>query len=112
MAIRLLLFLLFLVLFHRFPARLEGLDLLGDALLALGVRETVDLVLQALSLPVLLFLRRLECWVLTDGSISILIDLLYILRANAIRKVGRELLLEAEDDGQDDVRTTSMEENL
>lgn len=73
---------------------LELLDLLGDASLALFESELLDLVLQTLRPPVLGLFGGLEFGILTDGSMSIRIDLLDIIRANAIGKVSRELLLE------------------
>ena len=74
---------------------LEGLDLGLDAGLALGERKAVDLVLEGLRLPVLGLLGGLEGRVLTNGSVGVGVDLLDVLGANAVGKVGRELLLEA-----------------
>ena len=52
-------------------------------------------VLLALRFPVLALLGGLEDWIFTDGGVSVGIDLLNIFGANAVREIGRELLLEA-----------------
>lgn len=52
-------------------------------------------VLRALGLPVLRLVGGLEDGVLTDGGMSVLVDLLDVLRANTVSEVGGELLLEA-----------------
>ena len=57
---------------------LEGLDLLLDRGLALGKGAAVDLVLEALRLPVLGLLGGLEDGVLTDGSVGVGEDLLNV----------------------------------
>lgn len=77
---------------------LEGLDLRLDTSLTLGESATVNLVLESLFLPVLGLLSGLESWVFTDGSVGVGVNLFDIFGANAVRKVGRKLLLEAERD--------------
>ena len=75
---------------------LEGLDLLLDLGLALLEGEAGSPVLLGLCCPVLRLLRGLEGGVLTDRGVGILVDLLHVLRADAVSEVAGELLLEAE----------------
>ena len=76
---------------------LEGLDLRLDARLALCERALGSHVLFALRCPVGSLLGGLEGRVLTNRGVRVGEDLLDILRANTVREVGRELLLEADD---------------
>ena len=75
---------------------LEGLDLRLDARLALCERALGSHVLFALRCPVGSLLGGLEGRIFTDSRVSIGVDLLDIFRSNAVREVGRELLLEAD----------------
>jgi hypothetical protein len=76
-------------------ASLELLDLGGDVGLALGVSKFLGLVLERFRLPVGSLLGGLERRIFTDGSMGIGVDLLNIVRANTISKIGGELFLEA-----------------
>lgn len=76
-------------------ASLELLNLGCDVGLALGVSKFLGLVLKRLRLPVGSLLCGLERRIFTDGGMSTGVDLLNIVRANTISKIGGELLLEA-----------------
>ena len=75
--------------------RLEGLDLLLDAGLALGVSALDVPELFALRGPILILVGGLEGRVFADGRVRVGEDLLDILGADTVRKVSRELFLEA-----------------
>ena len=75
--------------------RLEGLDLLLDARLALGIGALRSDVLFALRSPVRVLVGGLKGGVLADRGVSVGVDLLDILGADTVRKVSRELFLEA-----------------
>lgn len=89
------LLLVLVLLFRPATARLESLDLRGNPLLALRMGEPLAAVLVALRFPVLVLLSRLERRVLSNGCVSIGENLLNVLGADTVRKVRRELLLEA-----------------
>ena len=74
---------------------LELLDLRLDALLALFISTRVSLVLFTLRSPIRVLVGRLEGGILADGRIGVCVDFLNILRADTVREVSRELLLEA-----------------
>lgn len=72
------------------------LDLGIDLLLSLVVGESGNGVLLGDSLPVLRLLGGLEGGVLSDGGVSIGVDLLDVLGSDTVGEVGGELLLESE----------------
>lgn len=74
---------------------LEGLDLRLDASPPLLERALGSLELFGLRSPVFRLLGRLEGRVFPDSCVRVCVDLLNIFRADTVRKVGRELLLEA-----------------
>lgn len=74
---------------------LELLDLGSDVGLALGVSKLVGSILETLGFPVGSLLCGLESGIFTNGCVSVGVDLLNIVGANAICEVGGELLLES-----------------
>ena len=65
-------------------ASLELLDLGSNFLAALSKRESLNFVLEALSFPVFRLLCWLEGRILADGGMGTTIDILDIIRSNAI----------------------------
>jgi hypothetical protein len=76
-------------------SRLEFLNFGSNSLAALSKRESLDLVLETFSFPILCLLCWFEGWVLPDCSMCIRIDLFNILRPNPISQVRCKLLLES-----------------
>jgi hypothetical protein len=95
MGIRTIYVSILLVLVH-LGSSLECLDFLFNVSLPLLASESWSSVFFGLGLPVF----RLLCWferrVFADSGVCIRVDLLNVFRANTVRKVGGELLLESE----------------
>src|ERR1700722_418644 len=79
---------------HGIRPCLKKLDPCLDGLLALCVSEPRRFVFKRLGSPIRWIVAWLECRILSDRSVSVPVDLLYVLEAYTIGKIFRELFFE------------------